>query len=76
MLRDTPHFQPRKGRTPMDLTSYLTSAGMAMAQVRNGQSIGLAVAKKAMDTQQTQAQGLMELMDAAPTFGHSMDIRI
>ncbi len=50
---------------------------MAMAQQRTGQAVGIAIAKKAMDTQQTEAQNLVAmLMNAAPSFGHGMDIRV
>lgn len=34
------------------------------------------VAKKAMNVAETQMQGLLEMMPQAPSFGHTLDIRV
>lgn len=60
----------------MDLSMSLASLATAMSHAQTAQSAGLALAKKVMDTQQVQAEGLMELLEAAPSFGHSLDIKV
>lgn len=60
----------------MDISSYLIRAGTAMSGAQTGYAVGLAVTKKIMDTQELQAQALLELMATAPSFGHTMDIRV
>ena len=58
----------------MDISSYLSSMSMAIASAPIQQAVGLSVAKMAMDTSQTQAAAITEMMPA-PSFGHFMDIR-
>ncbi len=55
----------------------IAGISMAMAQQRTGQAVGIAITKKAMDAQETEAQNLVAMMlSAAPSFGHGMDIRV
>lgn len=59
----------------MDITSYITQLSMNMSRTETLQAVGVAVTKVAMDSQEATAEGLVNLIDAAPSFGHSMDIR-
>ncbi len=60
----------------MDLSMSLASLATAMSHAQIKQDAGLALAKKVMDTQQVQAAGLMELLEASPSFGHSLDLKV
>lgn len=60
----------------MELSMSLASLAMAMSHARVKEDAGMALAKKVMDTQQVQAAGLMELLEASPSFGHSLDIQV
>lgn len=57
----------------MDIATM--SVQMSMTQLH--MNAGYALAGKIMDTTQTQAAGLLDMMQqAAPSFGHSLDIRV
>ncbi len=43
----------------------IAAMSMGLSSVRLQQSVGVSVAKKAMDAQEVEAAGLMKMMDAA-----------
>ena len=43
----------------------IAAMSMQLSSARIQQSVGISVAKKAMDSQETQASGLAEMMDTA-----------
>lgn len=60
----------------MEISSYVTSAAMAMSQVRTGQVVSLALVEKAMDTQQVQMEGLVELIGSSTSPTAGLDLRV
>lgn len=58
----------------MDISAYLVTVSSAMSHAQTNQSVGLAVAKKAMDTQQIQATDLVAMLKQPSSGG--MDIRV
>lgn len=60
----------------MEISSYVTGAAMAVSNVQTGFAVGIAVTKKAMESQEVQARALLELMAQGPSFGHRLDIRV
>ncbi len=54
----------------------IAAMSMAMAQSQVMQQASMAVTKKIMDHAEVQMQGIVEMMQqAAPAFGHQLDIR-
>lgn len=54
----------------------IASMSMALAQSNVMVQASTSVAKKAMDATEVQMQNLLEMMPQAPSFGHSLDIRV
>ncbi|MCI8649954.1 MAG: putative motility protein [Anaerotruncus sp.] len=58
----------------MDIAAM--SIDMSLAKTQN--AVGIAMTKKAMDLQQTEAAAMVEMLasvpTASPSFGHSLDI--
>ena len=60
----------------MDLTMSLAAMSTSLAQNKVMQQAAISVAKKAMDAQEIQMQGIVEMMGGTPSFGHALDIRV
>jgi hypothetical protein len=61
----------------MDISNYVVSVSMAMSHVQTQYSTGIAIAKKAMDVMDMEAQALTDMLSqGAPSFGRQMDIRV
>ena len=54
----------------------IAAMSMAFAQSQVMVAASTSVTKKAMDAAETQMQGIIEMMPQAPSFGHSLDIRV
>lgn len=61
----------------------IASVSMALSQVKLGSEVGTAVLSKAMDTNESLAQGLVQMIDSAamersinPSVGANLDFRI
>ncbi len=60
----------------MDISSSIASASIGLNQAKLMQMVGIAVAKKVMNHQETQAAALIEqLQSAAPPSNHRLDAR-
>jgi len=57
----------------MDVTSYVISSVMAMAQSRIEQEKNIAVIKKTMDVQEAQGMALVEMLNSVPRFNRLLD---
>lgn len=54
----------------------IAAASMAMSSATVVQQASISMAKNAMDMQEQQATSLIQMMQtAAPSFGHTLDIR-
>lgn len=51
----------------------IAALSMDMSAMRLQMNVGTSVAKKAMDQQEIQAQGLMEMMPSDPNLGRLID---
>lgn len=61
----------------MDISGYIANLSVASANARHSQSLGLSVARKAMDIMEIEAEALIQMAEtAAPSFGHMMDIKV
>lgn len=61
----------------MDVSSYVISVASAISSAQAQQSVGIAVAKNAMDVQETQANALLQMMGQNNAmFGQMLDVRI
>ncbi len=57
-------------------TGSIASMAMSMSQNKVMQQASIAVTKKIMDQTEVQMQGIVDMMQqAAPAFGHQLDIR-
>lgn len=63
----------------MNLVNSIANMAMDMNAARFQQDVNLTMMKKTMDTTATQAQGIIEMMDAVPHFagakGSLLDVR-
>ncbi|MGD9559404.1 MAG: YjfB family protein [Oscillospiraceae bacterium] len=54
----------------------IAAMSMALSQAKVAQQASVSVTKKAMDLAEVQMQGIVDMMQqAAPAFGHQLDIR-
>lgn len=53
----------------------IASMSMALSQAKVMQQVSLSMQKNAMNVVETQMQGVVEMMQATPSFGHALDIR-
>lgn len=57
--------------------SAVGAASIEMSLASTQQAVGLTMVKKTMDLQEAQAAALNQMMQqAAPSFGHLLDVRI
>ena len=55
----------------------IAAMSMELSSMKLQNNVGIAVAKKAMDQQEVQASGLMEMIQqAAPPSDHIIDIKV
>ncbi len=63
----------------MNLVNSIANMAMDMSAAKFQQDVHLTMMKKTMDTTATQAQGIIEMMDAVPHFaganGSLLDVR-
>ena len=53
----------------------IAAMSMAMSTAKVQQAASLAMTKNAMELQETQAAGLIQMMQQGPSFGHTLDTR-
>ncbi|MEA4897417.1 putative motility protein [Bacillota bacterium Meth-B3] len=64
----------------MEISNYLISAAISSSQSQLAQSVGVALIKKVMDGQESQAAALVEQLSSAavapPPSGHLIEITV
>lgn len=59
----------------MDITSNIAAASITLSSAKLQMNVNTSITKKAMDSQETAAQQLLEMLPATSDLGRNLDVK-